>query len=476
MKKLGKRRIILIIILSLCIGFSVGIFQMFTTIKPLFENLYKNANRADYEYITYGFNSSAVSEISSIPDVKEVVPRLVFQFPIKINDDPQTYQILLIGINVTSSFSERNNLPIYRYDLKSGTNLQPGDYHKILLSKEFYKARNLHNSENISIESLGNANFTIKGDFWSIEFTMRNTAPEVLFPIKGSMGIGFVEVNDLFQTVMASNPQLFFPYLTYQFNQLQVIFDENADQDAINRLIEDKFDNLGIQLISSTPFKDSYTWHYLMSDLEGSTQVFYIILILAVIMALASNMAIYKQYISAQQKQIGILGCLGFSKKKISKSYLVLLLEITIISTIISAAFAYVLVEGMALEMGTGILGINIIFPFSYLFIVEAFVLSLGIGFLSIIPPIYKMMKNNMVDLVYKHQGPKGLSRRNKKRKSKRMDKIGLRPSRKLFWRNFIRNPFNTSLMMIGITFSIMIVSSMFVMWESVRYTTNNAI
>jgi hypothetical protein len=106
LKKLGKRRIILIIILSLCIGFAVGIFQIFTSIKPLFENLYIDANRADYEYITYGFNSTAASEISSIDGVKDVVPRLVFQFPIKIKDDPQTYQIRLIGINVTSSFSD----------------------------------------------------------------------------------------------------------------------------------------------------------------------------------------------------------------------------------------------------------------------------------------------------------------------------------------------------------------------------------
>ncbi|MFX1481383.1 MAG: FtsX-like permease family protein, partial [Promethearchaeota archaeon] len=442
----------------------------------MFKNLYIDADRADYEYITSGFNSTAVSEINSIPGVKEVVPRLVFQFPIKIKDDPQTYQIRLIGINVTSSFSDTNNLPIYKYDLKSGTNLQPGDYHKILLSKEFFKARNLQISENISIESLGNVNLTIKGDFWSIEFTMTNTAPEVLFPIKGSMGIGFVDVNDLIQTTIISNPQLFFPYSSYQFNQLQVIFDDNANQVDLDGLIQDKFNNLGIQMISSTPFKDSYTWRYLMGDLEGSTEVFYIILILALLMALTSNMSIYKQFISSQRKQIGILGCLGFSKKKISKSYIVLLLEITLISTIVSTIFAYTFVEEMALEMGTGILGRNILFPFSYLLIVEAFLLSFGIGFLSMIPPIYNMMKKKMVDLVYKHQGSERLRRHKRFRKSKKLKKIGMYPSNKLFWRNFIRNPRNTSLMMIGITFSILIVSSMFVMWDSVQYTTNKAI
>ena len=476
MKKLGKRRIILIIILSLCIGFSVGIFQAFSSVKPLFANLYTDANRADYEYTTHGFNSTAVSEINSIPGVKDVVPRLVFQFPIKIKDDPQTYQIRLIGINVTSSFSDTNNLPIYKYNLKSGSNLQSGDYHMILLSREFFKARNLQVSENLTIESLGNANFTIKGDFWSIEFTMANTAPEVLFPIKGSMGIGFMDVNDLIQTIIASNPLLFFPYEFYQFNQLQVVFDPNANQDNINKLVEDKFESLGIQLISSTPFEKSYTWHYVMSDLEGSTQVFYIILILAVIMALTSNMSIYKQFISAQQKQIGILGCLGFSKKKISKSYIVLLLEITLISTIVSTIFAYAFVEGMAIEIGTGILGISLLFPFSYTLIVEAFLLSLGIGFLSMIPPIYKMMKNNMVDLVYKQQGSEKLTYSKKKRKLKRSNKVSMRPSGKLFWRNFIRNPRNTTLMMVGITFSILIVCSMFVMWDSIQYTTNNGI
>ncbi|MFX1574724.1 MAG: ABC transporter permease [Promethearchaeota archaeon] len=476
LRRLGKRRWILIIILSLCIGFSVGIFQVFTSIKPLFANLYKDANRADFEYITYGFNSTTVPEIKKIPGVKDVVPRLVFQFPIKIKDDPQTYQIRLIGINVTSSFSDTSNLPIYKYDLSTGMNLQPGEYHKMLISKEFYKAQNLQISENLTIESLGNANFTIKGDFWSIEFTMTNAAPEVLFPIKGSMGIGFVDVDDLIQTVLDSNPLLFFPYKSYQFNQLQVLFEENANQDEINRLVEEKFGNLGIQLVSSTPFKESYTWHYLMSDLEGSTQVFYIILILAVIMALTSNMSIYKQFISSQQKQIGILGCLGFSKKKISKSYIVLLFEISLISTVVSTVFAYAFLEEMAIEMGTGILGINILFPFSFALIIEAFLLSLGIGFLSMIPPVYKMMKKNMVDLVYKQPGSEGLTHHKKKRKLKRSNETSMRPSNKLFWRNFIRNPRNTSLMMIGITFSILIMSSMFVMWDSVQYTTNNAI
>ncbi len=476
LKRLGKRRIILIIILSLCIGFAVGIFQIFTSVKPLFENLYIDANRADYEYVTYGFNSTAANEISSIPGVKDVVPRLVFQFPIKIKDDPQTFQIRLIGINVTSSFSDTNNLPIYNYELRSGHNLQPGDYHRIILSKEFYKARSLQNSENISIESLGNVNFTIKGDFWSIEFTLTNSAPEVLFPIKGSMGIGFVNVDDLIQTINNSNPLLFFPYVSYQFNQLQVVFDKNVNQEDINGLVEDKFENLGIQLISSTKFEDSYTWHYLMSDLEGSTEVFYIILILGIIMALTSNMSIYRQFIFAQQKQIGILGCLGFSKKKISKSYIILLLEITLISTVVSSLFAYAFLEEMAMEMGSGILGITVLFPFSFIPIIEAFLLSIAIGFISMIPPIYKMMKKNMVDLVYKQQSSEGFSRRKTKKSLKRKGKKGMRPSNKLFWRNFTMNPRNTSLMMIGITFSVLIVSSMFVMWDSMQYTTNNAI
>ncbi|MFX1365029.1 MAG: FtsX-like permease family protein [Promethearchaeota archaeon] len=476
LKRLGKRRIILIIILSLCIGFAVGIFQIFSSIKPLFGDLYRDADRADYEYITSGFNSSVASEIRSIPGVKDIVPRLVFQFPIKIKDDPQTYLIRLIGINVSSSFSDTENLPIYHYELQSGSNLQPVDYHMILLSKEFFKARNLKNLENLTIESLGNANFTIKGVFWSIEFTMTNTAPEVLFPIKGSMGIGFVDVNDLIQIVNASNPLLFFPYVSYQFNQLQVVFDANANQDDINREIEDKFGSLGIQLISSTPFEKSYAWNYVMSDLEGSTQVFFIILILAIIMALTANMSIYRQFITSQQKQIGILGCLGYSKKKISKSFIVLLLQITLISTVISIVFAYVLIEEMMIEMGTGILGTTILFPFSFALIIEAFLLSLTIGILSMIPPIYKMMKKNMVDLVYKQQGSEGFKHHKKRFKLARRDKTRMRPSTKLFWRNFRKNPRNTALTMIGITFSIIIVSSMLLMWDSVHYTTNNAI
>ncbi|MEJ2252396.1 MAG: ABC transporter permease, partial [Candidatus Lokiarchaeota archaeon] len=316
----------------------------------------------------------------------------------------------------------------------------------------------------------------IKGDFWSIEFTMANTAPEVLFPIKGSLGVGFVDVNDLIQIVLASNPQLFFPYHSYQYNQLQVVFQRGINQAKVNDQIEAKFEKLGVQLISSTPFKDSYTWHYLMSDLNGSTQVFFIIMILAIIMALTSNISIYRQYVSAQQKQIGILGCLGYSKKKITKSYIILLLEITLISTGVSTLFAYGLMEGMAMEMGSGILGINILFPFSFTLIIEAFLLSLGIGLLSMIFPVYRMMKKNMVDLVYKQPGSEGTKHNKRNRRLRRFFKKGMRSSNKLFWKNFMRSPRNTFLMMIGITFSILIVSSMFVMWDSVQYTTNNAI
>ncbi|MFX1259662.1 MAG: FtsX-like permease family protein, partial [Promethearchaeota archaeon] len=282
--------------------------------------------------------------------------------------------------------------------------------------------------------------------------------------------------HDLIQTVNASNPLLFFPYASYQFNQLQVLFDANANQDDTNREIEDKFGSLGIQLISSTPFEKSYAWNYVMSDLEGSTEVFFIILILAIIMALTSNVSIYRQYIISQQKQIGILGCLGFSKKKISKSFIVLLLQITLISTVISIVFAYAFIEEMMIEMSAGILGITILFPFSFTLTMEAFLLSLAIGFLSMIPPVYKMMKKNMVDLVYKQQGSEGFKHHKKRIKLARRDKTRMRPSTKLFWRNFRKNPRNTALMMIGITFSIIIVSSMLLMWDSVHYTTNNAI
>ena len=64
------------------------------------------------------------------------------------------------------------------------------------------------------------------------------------------------------------------------------------------------------------------------------------------------------------------------------------------------------------------------------------------------------MMKKNMVDLVYKKHGSEGFKRYKKRIKFSKRNKNGIRPSNKLFWRNFRKNPGNTALTMIGITFS----------------------
>ncbi|MHA1730734.1 MAG: ABC transporter permease [Promethearchaeota archaeon] len=475
LRRMGKRGVVLLLVLSLCIGFAVSMAFMFTDIMPIFRKYYKDANAADYTYDTYGYNSSILAEIQKIEGVKEVEPRLTFQVPLKLENHDDTYQLLLIGVNVTDEFDDQTNLPIYSYKMLqgAGSNLAPEDAKgTIIISKDFYEANGLAVGTDLNVTGLGGTKLHLKGAMWSIEFIMVNTLPDVMFPVKGTMGVAFIDHEALKSIVSEKNPGLFYPYQSYDYNQILVTFETGADPEAVNDEIESLLANENVERVSSTNFEDSYGWKWMKSDLEGSVKFMGVILVLALIMAFTTSLAIFINFAKIQRSQVGTLGSLGFSKKEISRSFLVLIGEITLVTTALSSLVAYGLMWEMMMEMGTPLLGTQLSYPFQFKFVAVSFVICLSLALLAMMPAIGRMLKRDMVDLLYNTDRgtPTWRARRVKEKTSLR------RPSWKLLVRNLVRHPKLSALNLVGVTFSLLIVGGSLVMMSSMMYTTGNKI
>lgn len=481
MKRLGRRGWVLLFVLSLCIGFVGAMYLMTTDIMPIFRGFYEDANAADYTYDTYGYNASVIPGVQDLDGVEEVQPRLIFQVPLHLQDDPQTYQLLLVGVNVTPAFGADAgagagagadaNLPIYSYSIERGENLAPagsnasGTPPGILLTKEFAVANSLDPTDQIRVDGLGNATLEVRGTVFSIEFVMVNTVPEVMFPVKGTMGVAYVDAGILHDLVRQATPGFFYPHHEYAFNQLQVTFEPGTDPAIVNQRVEDYLAQQGVERIASTSFEESYTWKMFKADLEGSVQFMYVLMILSLIMAFTSSLSIFMSFARNQRAQVGTLGSLGYTKGEVTRSFVVLALEITAITTTISTFLAYGLLQGMMMEIGGAILGITVLFPFTWEMVVIPLVAGSSIALLAMIPPLRKMLRRDMADLIYNKEALTT-------RVSRRREVSTRKPSTKLVWRNLLRHPKKTGLNLVGVAFSLLIVGGSLFMWASLDYTT----
>lgn len=470
LKKLGRRGIVLILILGLCIGFVTAMLYMVTDIMPVFRRFFNEANAADYTYETKGFNSSVIEEIEGMDGIEDIQACLIIQIPLKIEGRDEILQLQLVGVDIDHPFNQTNNLDIYSYDMVEGNNLRSSDNRTIILSKKFIENnKDIQIGSKLKIEALGNTNLSIKGSFHSMEFVMANSLPEVSFPVEGTLGIGIINRTVLKELIKEYRLDLYRPYQSYDYNQLQITIEDGRDVEKINEKIEEKLEDLDILKISSTSFEDSYTWKWLKSDLEGSQSFMGILLILALVMAFTSSLSIFMRFVLKQKRQIGTLSSLGYTKRDIVKSFLVLILIISVLSSLIGGLMGYSFMAGMFIEMGGQILGISYIYPFQLKFIWTSFLLCLGLALIAIIPAIQKLLKLDITDLLYKKE--KLYSRISQKKKFSRF-----RASKKVIWRNFLRHPKKTTLNLVGIAFSLIIVAGSFIMATSLNYTVNSKI
>ncbi|MFO8017780.1 MAG: ABC transporter permease [Promethearchaeia archaeon] len=472
LKHMGKRGIVVILILGLCIGFVLSMFFMSTDILPVFRGFYEEANAADYTYETSGFNSSFIEdEIAQIDGVEDIQARLIVQYPLEIEGRDEILQLRLVGVDITEDFDNTKNLDIYSYEMEDGRNLEPDDDElSIILSKRFVENNEeIEVRDNLTVGALGDEEFNIKGSFFSMEFVMVNTLPEVLFPVHGTMGVALLNRTVLQDLISEHRPDQFEPYHRCDYNELQVTFQEGVDAESVNDEIEDVFKDSGVIRKSSTPFEESYTWKMMEADLEGSAEFMSVFMVLALIMAFTSSLSIFMRFAINQKQQMGTLSSLGYTKKDIYKSFLVLVLLISVIASIIGALFGYLMMFGMFMEFSSEILGITFFYPFEFKFLWGSFVLCIVLALISILPAVRKLLKRDMADLLYKKE-------KLYSRVSHMKQTSNIKASTKIVLRNLFRHPKKSLLNLIGIGFSLLIVAASLVMATSVDYTVNDKI
>ncbi len=193
LKKMGKRGVTVLLILGLCIGFVLAMFYMPIDLPIAIRGLYDDANSADYTYESAGFNSSFLEDVSQIDGVEDSQGKLIIQLPLEIEGREERLQLLLVGVD-TTNFDADTNLDIYSYEMAKGNNIQARDGLSIVLSNQFVENNDEINvGETLVVDALGDTELEIEGSFFSMEYLMLNTLPDVLWPIPGTMGVAIID-------------------------------------------------------------------------------------------------------------------------------------------------------------------------------------------------------------------------------------------------------------------------------------------
>ncbi|KKK40596.1 hypothetical protein LCGC14_0500730 [marine sediment metagenome] len=478
-KKFGWRSVLIILILALSVGGSLGFIYVLLAGDPWIEAYYDNVNHADYVYQLENsawINQSELDGLNDLEEVKDYTGRLFWKSAMKLEGQNEVKYILLVGLE--PSKPQPN---VFNYTLSSGKHFtSDGNNLSIVIDTDFAQRNNMEIGDMLNLGGLNNAKLNISGFCNSPEFLMMTSNPEYSIPIKGSISVGYLSKDVLkyyiiqyFKALNSSSQEdlsyMIYYYDSIDYNNIAVTFGENFNSTISNNAVKTYLEgtlSLNIEVVES--FAETGSYNRFHGNIQDAKKFTTIILIFMLLMGLFITYVIFGRYVFNQKQQIGILITFGYRKHDINKYFLNIFLLITLITIPLSLLIGY--------SVGWAILGIIVsntanlsLNNITFMFLPEIIYIGLGIGlfiiFVSIYFPVINVKRKNVADLVYGQSESKIFVLRF--RKSLKPKK---RISHNLIHRNLFRHKKRLLFTTIAMTFSLLIISATQTIIDSMNY------
>ncbi len=481
-RKFGWRSILIILILVLSIGGSLGFIYVILAADPWIESYFDNVNHADYVYQleeSTWINQSVLDGFSDQDEVKDYTGRLFWKSSLKLEGQNEVKYILLVGLDPLVEVPK-----VFNYTIESGKNFnQNSNNLSIVIDSDFAIRNSLIRGDIVNLSGLNDAKLNISGFCNSPEFLMMTSNPEYSIPIQGSIAVGYLSKDTLknyiieyFEALNATTPDDMSPMIYYykniDYNNIAVtfkqLFDASDGNIAVKSYLEDDLD---IVIEIAEFFKDSRAYEGFHGNIQDAKKFTTIILIFMLLMGLFITFVIFSRYVYNQKQQLGILMTFGYRKSDINQYFLRIFLLVSLITIPLSIVIGYI--------VGWAILGVVIsnvanlsMNNLAFMFLPEVIFIGVGLVFLitfvSLYIPIISIKRTGVSALVYGQSKTKvSIMRLKKSLKPKK--KI----SNKLIHRNLFRHKKRLLFTTIAMTFSLLIISATQTIVDSMDYNVS---
>ncbi|MHA2036833.1 MAG: hypothetical protein ACW98X_10390, partial [Promethearchaeota archaeon] len=322
-RKFGWRSILIILILILSIGGSLGFIYVSFAADPWIESYFDNVNHADYVYQleeSTWMNQSVLDDLNQTNEVEDFTGRLFWKSSLKLEGQNEVKYVLLVGLDPLVDVPK-----VFNYALESGNNFnQNGNNLSIVLDSDFAKRNSLKKGDILNLSGLNDAELNISGFCNSPEFLMMTSNPEYSLPIKGSIAVAYLSKDTLknyiiqyFEALNATTPEDMTPMIYYyknvDYNNIAVTFEDNVTVSDGNLAVKSYLeDDRNISIETAEFFKDLRAYDEFHGNIQDAKQFTTIILIFMLLMGFFITFVIFSRYVYNQKQQIGTLMTFGY--------------------------------------------------------------------------------------------------------------------------------------------------------------------
>ncbi len=428
-----KGRIIAIaLVFMVTLGLMIGGLYAKGMMVETREKMFEKYDYADLEVSVGDADESALREIKNQKGVGKVEGRLILHGLIK---EPSNIKpIIFVGIDPQKS-------KMNTYTLKRGVDELRGN--NILLVG---KNPDFEVGEDLKAKLVGNeSTFHVSGHVRSAEYAAVPPVPGSSIPTPGNTAVAYVNL-DLLQKISS-----------IRYNNILVSYEKDADKKEVKNQIREISEKYGFQGI--TEREDEYIYQIFESAIEEEEKVIPIISAIFSTIGAVLIIVVISKIILSQQKEMGVLMAMGYSKKKLISSYLgfggIFGLITGILGGILGIFVGYMW-AGYGLKI---FMDIKVVTKFS----IFPFILSIGVGIglvlVAVLISVYRINDMNALEAMRSQESEETFLKFDFGQKVNSISKFSLR--------NIIRRPKRVIALIIVLSLTIGISGSWLVMMDS---------
>lgn len=303
--------IVVIVGLTIYTAVSMGAVNLDNTVK----HYYKITNFSDLYVQLVKIPDNAIEEITKIEGVKKAEGRLVFDVPLKTNDDEEKVNVRIISTKekrdqINSLYLEKGNF------IKNPNN-------EALVINQFASARNIKIDEFIKPQIMGrNYKLKVNGIVGSPEYVYLMEDEQTLLPDPEGFGVIFVSEEFAKQS---------FGYKG-SYNEVLIKAKKGYDIDKLKNKLEEELERYGVKRIIT---KENQLSNKMVSEeVKGAKQSSKAIPIVFLGVAAIIIAVMISRMVKKDRTTIGVLKALGYGNKSLINHYMKYSLTIGLVGSV----------------------------------------------------------------------------------------------------------------------------------------------
>lgn len=385
LRRFKVRSLTIVLMVALGLGTYAGLYMSRESLSHTRDTIYRSLHLSDVRVVTTPSDPSEIPRLEDIPGVEAVEKRLVVPGSIE-----QRGGRLLNALIVYLDSARRpqvNNLEIHQ-----GSYLDPVRRNGVVIERSLAEYHGYRIGDRITLNPYTTpTQVEVVGIALSPECLMATSDATVFFPVRGSLGVIFASM-ELVEEV--------FGYPLY--NEFSFLFREEEDPARVEDAILAALKPLGIEDL--TPRKEEFAYRFLQEWLKGFSAVIpSLVLVFGVVIFLVTFIS-SSRLVASQRQEIGVLRSIGYRRREVLGSYVLLALTLSASGGLIGAAWSLLLSHLFASGYANA-LGLPRVLPVIQVHrLLTGWVVASGVVVLAFVLPLLRLVRLAPQQILRKEQ------------------------------------------------------------------------